>query len=99
MQNERPRAVPKRRPSAQNDAGDPLILHILNRAQWAAAQLRGYYRPASLETEGFIHCSMIDQLVATANKYYRGQGDLLVLRIEERKLTSRLKVERPASPE
>ncbi len=43
--------------------------------------------PPSLDAEGFIHCSTIaHQAIETANLYYRGQHDLLVLRIDERKL-------------
>jgi aryl-alcohol dehydrogenase-like predicted oxidoreductase/uncharacterized protein (DUF952 family) len=74
-----------------------MILHLLTRSQWAVARQRGVYRPPSLETEGFIHCSTINQGVDTANILYRGQLDLLVLRIDERKLTSTLKFETPAN--
>ncbi len=74
-----------------------MILHILSRSQWYLARRRGYYRPPSLEAEGFIHCSTIAQVIDTANIFYRGQHDLLVLRIDERKLISRLEFEAPAT--
>ena len=75
----------------------PIILHILSRAQWDFAKRSGTYRPPSLEAEGFIHCSAIGQVIDTANLFYRAQPDLLVLRIDQRKLTSRLVFEAPVT--
>jgi uncharacterized protein (DUF952 family) len=74
-----------------------MILHILNRSQWDLARQHGHYRPPSLAAEGFIHCSTITQVIATANLFYRGQRDLIVLRIDERQLVSRLQFEAPAT--
>jgi uncharacterized protein (DUF952 family) len=48
-------------------------------------------------SEGFIHCSTIPQVAETANIFYRGRHDLLVLRIDEQKLTSPLRFEAPAA--
>src|ERR1700722_20520057 len=97
MHNETPRKLPKHCSPAQNGRGDPVILHILNRSQWDLARRQGVYCPPSLEAEGFIHCSTIAQIIDTANLHYRGQHDLLVLRIDERKLTSPLEFEAPAT--
>jgi uncharacterized protein (DUF952 family) len=74
-----------------------VILHILSRSQWDLARRRGDYRPRSLEAEGFIHCSTMAQVIDTANIHYRGQHDLLVLRIDESKLTSRFEFEAPST--
>jgi uncharacterized protein (DUF952 family) len=74
-----------------------MILHILRRNEWELALRQGSYRPPSLDTEGFIHCSTIDQAIDTANIFFRGARDLLLLRIDERKLTSTLKFEAPAT--
>jgi uncharacterized protein (DUF952 family) len=63
-----------------------MILHILRRADWKAALARGVYAPASLATEGFIHCSTTHQIVHTANRYYRGQPGLILLCIDESRL-------------
>ena len=46
------------------------------------------YRPDSLDTEGFVHCSMADQLVRVANERYPGREDLVLLTIDERRLSS-----------
>ncbi len=47
-------------------------------------------RPASLASEGFIHCTAGDDLMLTvANLFYKGQaGDFLVLEIDESKVSA-----------
>jgi uncharacterized protein (DUF952 family) len=47
-----------------------------------------------LETEGFVHCSTVEQVEATANRIFRGSGDLLLLVIDATRLTAPLKWER-----
>jgi uncharacterized protein (DUF952 family) len=74
-----------------------MILHILRRDEWELALRQGSYRPLSLDAEGFIHCSTIDQATDTANLLFRGATDLLLLRIDETRLAATLKFEVPAS--
>ncbi|HKN01333.1 MAG TPA: DUF952 domain-containing protein [Candidatus Binataceae bacterium] len=74
-----------------------MILHILKCSEWNGAVKRGAYAPPSLSDEGFIHCSTIAQAVDTANIYFRGEPDLIVLCIEEVRVASPLKYEAPAS--
>ncbi|UBF28501.1 DUF952 domain-containing protein [Kovacikia minuta CCNUW1] len=59
-----------------------LILHITARSHWQQAQQIGVYRPDSLSSEGFIHCSTPAQVVRTANAFFAGQSGLLLLCIE-----------------
>jgi uncharacterized protein (DUF952 family) len=73
-----------------------MIAHIANRRDWAEALECGTYAPESLRAEGFIHCSTIAQVIDTANRFYRGQDDLVVLCIEESRLNAVLKYEPPA---
>lgn len=42
----------------------------------------GYYHPASLDTEGFVHASPADQLHRVANKFYAATSDLRLLHID-----------------
>jgi uncharacterized protein (DUF952 family) len=70
-----------------------LILHITPRSHWQAAQQEGTYRAASLETEGFIHCSTPAQVVSTANAYYHGQSGLVLLCIETDRVESEIRYE------
>ena len=69
------------------------ILHITTPAAWAAAQAAGSYRSLTLDSEGFIHCSTTDQLHATANRHYAGQGGLLVLVLDPTRLSAPLRWE------
>lgn len=75
-----------------------LIFHLVKRAAWEDALQRGLYAPASLETEGFIHCSTGAQVLETANRWYRGQADLLLLSIDPLRLHPELRDEPPANP-
>lgn len=73
-----------------------MIYHITSRTAWNQARQRGDYRPESLETEGFIHCSTDEQVIPVVEKFYTGQDGLILLVIEPKRLTSDLKWEPPA---
>ncbi len=73
-----------------------MIFHILRRDEWERALRSGSYAPASLRDEGFIHCSTVEQAAATADLFFRGQSDLLILSIDEARLAAPLKCEAPA---
>jgi uncharacterized protein (DUF952 family) len=62
------------------------IVHICPRSEWEAARRAGVYRAASLETEGFIHCSRPEQVAAVIERYYRGEPDLVLLWIDPERL-------------
>ena len=70
-----------------------LILHITDAATWREAQAAGAYSADSLATEGFIHCSTPAQIVRTANKFYTGRSNLVLLCIDEHKVTSDIRYE------
>lgn len=65
-----------------------LIYHIVLPDAWAAFDC-DLYRAASLETEGFIHCSFADQLDGVIARYYGGADRVVVLEIESDRLMSR----------
>ena len=73
-----------------------MIYHITSRTAWSEARERGDYRAESVETEGFIHCSTETQVVPVAEKYYKGQKNLLLLVVEPALLSSDLKWEPPS---
>lgn len=60
---------------------------------WQDAVAKGYYEAPSLLTEGFIHTSTEKQVQGVLERYYKGQQDLLLLHIDETKLTAELKYE------
>jgi uncharacterized protein (DUF952 family) len=73
-----------------------MILHIVGESEWVKAVARGSYAPNSLAAEGFVHCSTLAQVVATANRFYRGQNGLVVLCIDEERLRVELRYEASA---
>jgi uncharacterized protein (DUF952 family) len=48
------------------------------------------YRPASLESEGFIHCSFAHQLEAVIKRYYSDAEGVVILELETDHLMSRV---------
>jgi uncharacterized protein (DUF952 family) len=74
-----------------------MILHFCPVADWRAAG--SSYAADSLATQGFIHCSTVDQLTTPANALARGRTDLVVLQIDASRLTSPLVWEQGDPPE
>ena len=70
-----------------------MIYHVITNTDWLNALENGYYEAASLATEGFIHTSNENQVKDVLDRYYLNQTDLLLLYINEDKLTSVLKYE------
>ncbi|MBW4467006.1 MAG: DUF952 domain-containing protein [Pegethrix bostrychoides GSE-TBD4-15B] len=67
------------------------IFHIAERDQWQAIQTEDIYQPASLEIEGFIHCSTMTQVTWVADKFFRGQSGLVLLKIDPERLWAELR--------
>jgi uncharacterized protein (DUF952 family) len=74
-----------------------VIFHIVKRREWQEAVQRGIYRPASLASEGFIHCSTATQTLDTANRFFRCQQDLVLLSIDEGRLAAAWRWEMPVN--
>ena len=70
-----------------------MIFHVITRFDWEKALKQGYHEPPSLELEGFIHASGEAQVPGVISRYYRDQQNLLLLHINEDKLTPELKYE------
>ncbi|MGX7823664.1 DUF952 domain-containing protein [Actinokineospora sp. 24-640] len=68
-----------------------MILHILPRAQWPAAELR------PLGAEEFIHCSDFGTAHLPANRIFQGRDDLVLLEIDPALLDVPVRWE-PGSP-
>jgi uncharacterized protein (DUF952 family) len=76
----------------------PTIYHLVPRRVWEEAADQPY-RAASLTSEGVIHCSFANQVAGSANRFYAGEDDLLVLHIDSARLTSPLSEEASSSGE
>ena len=71
----------------------PILYHIARQSDWTAALGAGSYAAASLATEGFIHCSTAQQVIATANRLFKGRPDLVLLCIDSDRLNAEIRHE------
>jgi uncharacterized protein (DUF952 family) len=69
-----------------------VIYHIANKAVWESDVERSY-RGDSLDSDGFIHCSTREQVLDTAERYYHARTGLVLLEIEDSRLTAPLRYE------
>lgn len=70
-----------------------MIYHVVTKAGWEAAKKKGAYAAASLALEGFIHASEKEQVAGVLERYYKNQRGLLLLHIDESRLSAPLKYE------
>ena len=70
-----------------------LIYHITLPEDWKKFENESFYEAASLETEGFIHCSYRNQLDDVLRRYYSDAGRVFVLHINAHQLSSPLVAE------
>ncbi len=66
------------------------IYHITSRDAWSAATEAGSYTAPSLDTEGFIHCSLARQVERSLNKFYTDREEVILLKIDPELLTGNL---------
>jgi len=79
-------------------------LHHLALAEaWDRARASGSYDRStidrSLAEEGFIHASFAEQVQGTADRYYRGRADVVLLTIDPARLDAEVRVEAASSGE
>ncbi len=67
-----------------------MIYHIVSPEYWSAFEYANAYTSETLATEKFIHCSRQDQLVGVLERFFGNVEQLLLLHIDESKLTSAL---------
>jgi uncharacterized protein (DUF952 family) len=66
------------------------ILHITSADRWTKAKNLGSYRSDTLATEGFIHCSTLTQVIGSANRFFKGLQDLVILVIDRDRVTAKV---------
>jgi uncharacterized protein (DUF952 family) len=75
--------------------GEPLY-HLALRGDWEADPARPYAMSTigrTLDEEGFIHCSFRAQVRQTADRYYAGRDDVVVLTIDPTRVDTPIRVE------
>jgi uncharacterized protein (DUF952 family) len=60
-----------------------VIYHFINRENLARFQKDGVVRLPSLEKEGFMHCSTLEQVLGVANRISPYDEEMLLLQIDE----------------
>lgn len=71
---------------------------IVKAAEWAEAQAAGHYVGSPLDArDGYMHMSPADQVRTTAEKYYKGATDLVLLTVDVDSLGSNIVWEPVAS--
>jgi uncharacterized protein (DUF952 family) len=73
-----------------------LLFHIVEKKAWKRLENAGQYEPASIEEEGFIHCSTGFQINDTANRVFENQRHLLLLIIDVKRVEAPIKYEKDA---
>ena len=77
-----------------------MIFHLVSKSEWDVLLPARPYIPSTYIKEGFIHSSADEgSMLNVANRFYTGlQGDILLLGIDETKLTAPVKWEAPVHP-
>lgn len=79
-------------PAGGSGYGSGVIYHLATPTDWEDAQDAGDYRISTrgrtLEQEGFIHASRLDQLPGVVDAHYRDAGPLLLLTLDPLRLTA-----------
>ncbi|MBA4171943.1 MAG: DUF952 domain-containing protein [Hyphomicrobium sp.] len=76
------------------EIGSATIYKICSRESWDdACRLGRYPGSADDRRDGFIHFSARHQLAATAEKYFKGQADLVLIAVEAARLGTSLRWE------
>ncbi len=78
---------------------EPLIYHIAFSEDWYLALDNGEYTADSLMSEGFIHCSTREQVLRTAEAFFKGRKDLVLLEIAADRLPVEVRYEPAANGE
>lgn len=67
---------------ALDDLDRNALYHLATEAEWADHQEQGAIAPASLEAEGFVHCSWGHQVPGTVGKHFAHVTGLLALQLD-----------------
>ncbi len=71
----------------------PRIFHFINKSDLACTLGDDALRVPSLETQGFIHCSTLEQVVAVANTIAPYDEEMLLIEIAEEAVVPEVRYE------
>lgn len=70
-----------------------VLYHIAVFQDWERQRSLGEYRHPSLETEGFIHCSLKEQVEGTLERFFPSRDGLVLVEIDPGKLLAEVRYE------
>ncbi|MCV9385594.1 DUF952 domain-containing protein [Reichenbachiella ulvae] len=77
----------KSRPSTE------MIFHLVDRQFWESQTYDANYSHPSLESEGFIHCSVAGELAKSYELYFEASAELVLLAIDPKHLDNKVEWE------
>lgn len=72
---------------------EDLIFHLVKKEDWKKYKKEARYRPESLDSQGFIHCSSGRDVEDTANRLFKGEEDVLLIVINTTLIEPELRYE------
>ncbi len=69
------------------------ILFLISKQDFEVFKTSGTFEPASFQEEGFVHCSFKEQVRAVATKHYKDRQDIMLLELNEARVSAWLNVE------
>lgn len=66
------------------------LYHITSQQEWNIACSQGEYLSQNFTAEQFIHCSYGHKILTVANRFYKGQNGLVLLKIKSSTINSSL---------
>lgn len=76
-----------------------MILHVAEQSEWHNQESDAFYQPARFADEGFIHCCTQIQLAGVLQRYYVNRKDLILLTLDEGRLSARLQYDQAPNGE
>ncbi len=74
---------------------NPFVFKVARREEWAEACRRGSYSGSRDDRrDGFVHLSAFRQLAGTLAKHFRGQKDLVLIKLDTHALGGELEAAR-----
>lgn len=67
---------------APSHDGAGRVFHLTTPQEWADACEVGRIEPRSLATEGFVHCSTVEQLTGTIERHFGTADELVVVELD-----------------
>ena len=66
------------------------IIHITDQQTWKKALESGVYKADALESSGFIHCCLSEQVNGVLDKWFQGVNDLISIELDPQKIKSKI---------